>query len=197
MLKSAAERETPALLEDFLTWGDLEARPRVIVDEQVCVVWMNAAAAASLKQARDFVLRRGAIMPQDLRQSAGFRAFVLSARPEVNSWCYHRPEGDGHVLFRAQGLRPAGASQRIGLVFHGTGSEFRPDWHDLRAIFRLTVAEDQVVRGLLDGHVADIVAERQGVSPETVRSQIRSAYGKMNVSSREALIRKLAPYRLD
>lgn len=56
------------------------------------------------------------------------------------------------------------------------------------AAYKLTAAEERVVRGVLEGLSLGQIAERLGRSRETVKSQIRAVYLKTGASGREALI---------
>ncbi|MEO7466688.1 MAG: helix-turn-helix transcriptional regulator [Sphingobium limneticum] len=67
---------------------------------------------------------------------------------------------------------------------------------DLKSIFILTKAEDKILRQLLQGMVADHIAEENATSLDTVRSHIRSIYSKLGVSSREALFNRVSLYRI-
>ena len=59
----------------------------------------------------------------------------------------------------------------------------------LSQIFRFSGAETRVCEALIHGGTVKIIAEQRGVSPETVRSQVRAIYSKAGVSSRTDLIR--------
>jgi DNA-binding CsgD family transcriptional regulator len=53
-----------------------------------------------------------------------------------------------------------------------------------------------VLLQMIDGRTADEIAGDLAVSVETTRSHIRSIYGKLNVSSREAMFRRIQPFLL-
>ncbi len=56
------------------------------------------------------------------------------------------------------------------------------------SIYKLTIAEERVVRGVLEGLTLGQIAMRIGRSRETVKSQLRAVYSKTGASGREALI---------
>jgi DNA-binding CsgD family transcriptional regulator len=51
------------------------------------------------------------------------------------------------------------------------------------------------VLALLHGHSAETISKQQKLSINTVRTHIRHAYEKLDITCREALWRRLAPYR--
>lgn len=60
------------------------------------------------------------------------------------------------------------------------------------ARYRLTRAETRVLQGILDGRRPAEIALAAGVSLETVRSQLKSIYGKTGVNRQSALVRLAA-----
>jgi DNA-binding CsgD family transcriptional regulator len=65
------------------------------------------------------------------------------------------------------------------------------DIEDVGKLFQLSGAEQRVVLGLIEGLSARMIAERHGISVETVRTQIKHIYAKTESNSRVDLIRKL------
>ena len=57
----------------------------------------------------------------------------------------------------------------------------------------LTTAEQAVADLLCEGRTLAQVASLRGVSPNTVKSQVRQVFRKLNVDSRVALVRLLSP----
>jgi DNA-binding CsgD family transcriptional regulator len=57
----------------------------------------------------------------------------------------------------------------------------------------LTTAESAVVRELREGRTLAQIAHLRGVSPNTVKSQVRNIFRKLNVESRVGLLRLLGP----
>lgn len=62
---------------------------------------------------------------------------------------------------------------------------------NLKKLYDLTPSEIDIALALFQGRTTKQVADRREVSGETVRSQIKVIYQKMNVSSRSELSRKL------
>jgi len=71
----------------------------------------------------------------------------------------------------------------------------------LSAAFRLTGAEARVMAGLLEGLQVSEIAERYGVSGNTVRTQLQRLFEKTNTKRQSDLIRvasnTLPPIRVD
>lgn len=57
----------------------------------------------------------------------------------------------------------------------------------------LTVAEQAVASQLCEGRTLAQIAQARGVSVNTIKSQVRQLFRKLNVDSRVALVQKLTP----
>jgi len=60
-------------------------------------------------------------------------------------------------------------------------------------IHGLTTAEQAVAEQLCEGRTLAQIAHLRGVSANTVKSQVRNVFRKLNVESRVALVRRLCP----
>jgi DNA-binding NarL/FixJ family response regulator len=87
-----------------------------------------------------------------------------------------------------------------GLAFrlHGSTEEARPFAvtcivHHPAAAHCLTTAETAVAEQLCEGRTLAQIASLRGVSANTVKSQVRQIFRKLNVESRVAMVRKLCP----
>ena len=65
--------------------------------------------------------------------------------------------------------------------------------HSANDGLRLTAAEHAVADLLCEGHTLARIAQLRGVSPTTVKSQVRQVFRKLNVESRVALARRWCP----
>ncbi len=65
----------------------------------------------------------------------------------------------------------------------------------LEEVFHLTLAEQSVVRALVEGRDAKSIAEKRGTSEGTVRGQIKSILAKMNARSQSEIIRLVLSLR--
>jgi DNA-binding CsgD family transcriptional regulator len=85
------------------------------------------------------------------------------------------------LAFRLQGATDTAASFVITCVLHLPGAKV------------LTVAEQAVADQLCEGRTLAQIARLRGVSLNTVKSQVRQVFRKLEVDSRVALVRKLCP----
>jgi DNA-binding CsgD family transcriptional regulator len=84
------------------------------------------------------------------------------------------------LAFRLQGATDS-ASFSMTCVLHLPGA------------IVLTAAEEAVTNYLCEGRTLAQIAGLRGVSPNTVKSQVRQIFRKLNVDSRVALVRKMCP----
>jgi len=86
-----------------------------------------------------------------------------------------------------------------GFAFRLAGSTGKADYSitcllsDPRSPDSLTTAEQAVAAQLCEGHTIAQIASARGVSPNTVKSQVRQIFRKLNVESRVALVRLMCP----
>ena len=71
---------------------------------------------------------------------------------------------------------------------------FRPPQEVLTSLFRLTPAECRVVFLLTDGNSIREIGEMIGVKNSTLKSQLKSIYGKTNTSRQSELIRLMMQF---
>ena len=86
------------------------------------------------------------------------------------------------IAFRLQGTTESGAVFSITCILHHT-----------RVPRDLTTAEQAVAEQLCEGRTLAQIARLRGVSVNTVKSQVRQIFRKLNVDSRVALVRRLCP----
>ena len=79
-----------------------------------------------------------------------------------------------------------------GATEHATVS-FTCVLHHPAGAHKLTTAEQAVAEQLCEGRTLAQIACLRGVSVNTVKSQVRQAFRKLNVDSRVALVRRLCP----
>ena len=65
--------------------------------------------------------------------------------------------------------------------------------HHSSAANELTIAEQAVAEQLCEGRTIAQIAHLRGVSTNTVKSQVRQIFRKLNVDSRVALVRSVCP----
>jgi DNA-binding CsgD family transcriptional regulator len=93
----------------------------------------------------------------------------------------HIEERAGGIAFRIQGATEKGEFSITCLLHHpGAARE-------------LTIAEQAVAGHLCEGRTLAQIARLRGVSTNTVKSQVRQIFRKLDVGSRVALVRTLNP----
>jgi DNA-binding NarL/FixJ family response regulator len=85
------------------------------------------------------------------------------------------------LAFRLQGATDGAASFTMTCVLHLPRAKV------------LTTAEQAVADHLCEGRTLAQIARLRGVSPNTIKSQVREVFRKLEVDSRVALVRKLCP----
>lgn len=102
--------------------------------------------------------------------------------------------------------RVLAAARAVGIEQRASGIAFRFDTHDAGARCRLTCvvheephgtpltgSEREVAELLCDGRTLAQIARLRGVTINTVKSQARQIFRKLDVDSRVALVRRLCP----
>ena len=136
------------------------------------------APVPTLQQALIELRRMGA--PR-LRRARGMETAPLIARLLDSCHTIAIEERAGGLVFR---LQSAGEEMRFSLtcvLHHPFGVE------------QLTAVEQAVAEQLCEGRTVTQIAQLRGVSPNTVKSQVRNIFRKLNVESRVALVRRLCP----
>ena len=162
-------------------WLDTDAKPRVVVAiENARLLWANEAARAFLARRRDLEIRGAALVAiNSVENELLFKEIcALTEGPRV--WELPSAE-DSDIVMELRRIQHAEQSFAAITFWRAEGPRFA----DLARLFGLTRAERSVLFHLLDGNVADIIAEKNCVTLDTVRTQIRSIYAKLDVSSRE------------
>ena len=99
--------------------------------------------------------------------------------------------GDAIYVIRASVIE-AGNSSLIALSLRDTSR--LANCAPLQDVFGVTLAEQRVLEHLVHGLTIEAAAEVLGSSILTVRSQIKHAYAKLGVSTREELFARLLPF---
>jgi DNA-binding NarL/FixJ family response regulator len=86
------------------------------------------------------------------------------------------------VAIRLQGTTEDSAVFSITCILHQAGDTGE-----------LTTAEQAVAAQLCEGRTLAQIARLRGVSANTVKSQVRQIFRKLNVDSRVALVRRMCP----
>lgn len=192
----AEDFDLPFVSELALGWLEREEVARVLVSEDLRLLWANGAARKSLADETDLELRDNVLCTYNRAHQAALLDFVAGCGADIRTLCLPREDSKGHVLFRAREVGARGRRRFFGISFHRSGSDFVARFADLREAFQLTSSEQMVLQRMLDGATAQEISAAAGLSIETVRTHIRNIYVKVDVTSRERLFARLRPYRL-
>ncbi|MGZ8283685.1 MAG: helix-turn-helix transcriptional regulator [Allosphingosinicella sp.] len=178
-----------------LAWISRDSRPRLLVTDDLRILWINSAADAALADRHDLEIRDGQLATINAAHQDELADFVRDASPASVTLALPSDDGRGHVLLRAQEVGRGEDGICVGIQFFR--SYLRSfEYADFEMVFGLTRAEHQVLLLMLEGKTADEVSSGKQVSIDTVRTQIRQIYDKLGVSSREGLFRRIRPYIL-
>jgi DNA-binding CsgD family transcriptional regulator len=174
----------------------------MVVNAAGHVVYMNAAAdriitAGDGPKVAQFAL--DAVTPGEGRMLRELVASALRARLNVTA-----SPGGVMRISRRSGYAPYEvlvvpiSGTTLGLDFDGPlaavfvrdpEARIVPPTDRLQCLYGLTGAEARLMRALLAGDTLDTIAERIGVSRETLRSQLKAVFAKTGTSSQIGLIR--------
>jgi DNA-binding CsgD family transcriptional regulator len=168
-----------------------------IVDNSRRVVGLTPRAEALAREGNLLRLTRTGIEAADLQADTAFQTALAmscakpnSARHPVATKLNLRSLSGSTECVEIAPLPPQDFSLRFGPVAvvvvkakpKNSGTDF------LRKRFALSVAETQIVEGLLAGNSLAEIAEKRAVSPGTVRSQLKSIFAKTEVRRQSELV---------
>jgi DNA-binding CsgD family transcriptional regulator len=178
-----------AAINGFLCqWLTDDPVARALIDRDRRILWTNPAALDFLANRRDLAVRNDTLVATDPAQDPLLIAALDSARTTPSTWEILSPGGD-HIVMQ---LRPLDGDCGIMTVTFWRAE--KPGFANLMRLFDLTKSEHAVLRQLLNGRMAEAIADHNGVKLDTVRTQIRAIYAKLGVSSREGLFDKAMAY---
>lgn len=178
-----------------LAWSASFSVPAVIVAPEMDLIWINRTGETLLNGADDFCLVDGRLTCADPTLRAEFQKFVSGALQQPGVWVCGAVT-PVRMLVRGDPVEPTGHKPAIGLLFYTMDVEHQHMWADFGKVFGLTRSEVQIVKRVVGGEKAQMIALEQGISLDTVRTHIRRVYGKLCVNSREELFSLISPFRV-
>jgi DNA-binding CsgD family transcriptional regulator len=179
-----------------LDWLNSDPQSRIIIDDELNLVWANDAARELVGQGCELEVKDGFLQTRTKAVHDALVQFAIGCGRDIATFCLRCEDGKGHLLFRGREISRRSGQRWIGIIFFLSNGQNGTRYADLDQAFSLTPAEHRVLLHMIEGETADAVATRLGVSLETVRSHIRHLYGKLNVSSREELFARIQPFRI-
>ena len=167
------------------------ANPVALLDEDRQIVAVNAAAAELLGAPREQLVGRSlreSVKPSELVQSDAEWDRFLSTGEYAGSRDMVRADGgEVHVEFAAR-LAGIDGHRRAIYVAMAAGEPEAVTIARGAAELGLTEREREVVTLIAMGHDTGDIAADLHISPETVRTHVRNAMGKLNVHTRAQLV---------
>jgi DNA-binding CsgD family transcriptional regulator/PAS domain-containing protein len=166
----------------------------VILNREGKALQLNAHASAILAKADGLALRNGAVVLENADLARQLRArLARTDDTEPLTLRIERPSGAGDfllVISRAPGPEHVAAGGGPAAVLFLTdptrGPRIAAD--AVRDLLGLTPSEAEVAARLADGLSIAEVADRLGISPNTVRAHLRSIFGKTGVKRQSQLM---------
>jgi DNA-binding CsgD family transcriptional regulator len=183
----------PSSTQPILNWLERDSCARMIVDDDLLVHWINAAADEILRHTGAIRITNDKLRISKRELCDPFLQFVRGSGDGIAPFCLHVSFGE-HLLLTAQRVRGTSAQHLTGLTLRRTTRRYLLYGDALETAFRLTSTERKVLESLFLGETADEVGDRLHMSVGTVRTHIRHIYNKVDVNSREAMFSKLLPY---
>lgn len=185
---------SPADLASFaLHYLEADKAARLFVNHEMGVIWTNPAAMQLIDSLDEIGLADQRLWLKN-RAEHQVVAERLAAPHAPDRSIVPVTISDGHILIEVSAVKPPAEAPLFALRLMPARHTVAPHFPHLDDVFGLTLAEYRTLLGLLNGQTADMLAVRDELSIETVRTHIRRIYTKMGVSSREAMFARLRPY---
>lgn len=194
---TAASRETPEPLphEPYaLHWANDFTVPALLITFDLRLIWANAQGHRLLLENGEMFLSGNTLGFAEKSQAAELRSVLEGLDGSPVAWIYGTST-ESCGLIRAERLAPEGRPPAAALLVFRRGRQQPYYWGDIDKLFGLTKAEVTIVKRIVDGESAKVIADATGVSLETVRTHIRRIYNKLGVVGREELIATVAAFR--
>lgn len=188
-----AENVEPALRAMLTSMELLDGRARLVLERDGLVLAAGRGLEFWLERSNCLSLTDGKLMATSREGQFKLNSILGVSTGEIEDVIISRGASSGHCILRSAGLCDEALAVTMQLADEG----FEPKLADLQEAFGLTPSEMHVVEMLQQGQGANEIGEELGISVHTVRAHLRHCYDKLDVSSREELWQKLAPYRLN
>lgn len=174
-------------------WETLDGRVRLILSRDGKLIARSKGAHRLLSQSDCLVCISNLTLASAASSNKRLQRILDVGVGAVESMILPKRSGDGNYVVSATGL----TSDTIAVAVRNADNKFVTVLADLEAAFGLTHCEVLVIEKLMHGQVPQQIADALAVSVHTVRAHLRHCYDKLQVSSREELWQRLAPYRLN
>ena len=175
----------------------------VVVDRQFRIAESNEAFGALVSRADGLSVCQEKLIcrePNDQAALATAISHALSGELNAAVLKIHRAQGAQPYVLRLVAPRGGANARDHCLLMIVDPDEAPSPGSDIwRAMFDLTECELIIAEGLVSGRRINEIANERGVSIETVRSQTKRMFERLNVSSQAeaaARLSRTAPFRL-
>jgi DNA-binding CsgD family transcriptional regulator len=182
-----------ALLTNWLD-GSWEAR--FLLDDQHRILWSNQSANAWLDRPRcPLKQSENRLQAKDSKVQFKLASLISDAADnEVKSTIIPNPDQAAEMLVCARQVGNVDGRAYFGLCIRSMASGYTHDIIGIVEAYNLTRSEVSVLKKMVRGYTVEKIASVSKTSPETVRTHVRRAYSKMNVSSREEMFSRIRPF---
>jgi DNA-binding CsgD family transcriptional regulator len=149
-------------------------------------------------------VRRGFLRASTSESDASLRKLIHLAIGQESIQEHNNPSvvavprlGTSPLLVQAIQLVPPCTGRffaRAALMIVDRATQHMPDIPDLRRIFGLTASESEIAVAFANGEDIESIAKARGVSPGTLRVQLRSIFDKTNTRRQAELVGLLLRY---
>jgi DNA-binding CsgD family transcriptional regulator len=170
--------------------------PIFVLDEVGRILFCNTLAERFLDDDAPVLVEHGRLCAPDLTTQAQLsKAFALCAKGEADEFWLERPRHRDRVRAIATPIQRQGVKAAVLLTLRCGLRRNALARESLMAQFGLSPTEAVVALLLGEGLRAAEAAERQNVAEETIRSQRRSIYQKMQIKTQPALMQIIQSVR--
>ncbi|WFL75946.1 helix-turn-helix transcriptional regulator [Altererythrobacter arenosus] len=188
-----AENVRPALDAVLTGMEKLDDRARLVVQRDGTLLAAGRHFPEWLERSDCLFLRENTLRALGNEAQVKLHKLFNVGVGKVDSQVLERYATEGHCIVRGAGL----CTEAIAVTLQIAHNGFEPKMADLEEAFGLTPSETHIVELLLQGCGPQEIGHDLAISVHTVRAHLRHCYEKLDVSSREELWQKLAPYRLN
>lgn len=175
-------------------WLARDVRPRVVINPRRQVLWSNAAAAAMLVSPQPLVLHEERVELSKSIPSEPFEHYLATLGSSPARFLLNDPVAERGMLVTGWLLEQPESAPAIFLEFTLRELPLDARSSGLAAQFGLTKSESTIVDLLALMEPPKAIADRLGVSVNTIRTHIRRIYDKLDISTQAQLMRTVMAY---